>query len=196
MSAEEPTGRPTERRPAFAPQDPAEPGDITPAAGLPRDAGLADTVPGDAPPDDPQALAREIERTREELGETVEALAAKADVKARARGKAAELSGRLQGRARQVKEQVTARAGTVGDQVASKTAETTHTVLAGVEPVQRQVTNQAAKAGASLWEATPEPMQRAARRAAATARGRRVPLAVAAGAALLTGWLILRRRHR
>jgi len=44
---------------------------------------LTGRTPGDAPPDDIQALTQEIERTREELGETVEALAAKADVTAR-----------------------------------------------------------------------------------------------------------------
>lgn len=38
-------------------------------------------------PDDQQELEKEIERTREQLGETVEALAAKADVKARAQQK-------------------------------------------------------------------------------------------------------------
>ena len=36
---------------------------------------------------DPEQLQREIEETREELGDTVEALAAKTDVKARARQK-------------------------------------------------------------------------------------------------------------
>jgi hypothetical protein len=36
------------------------------------------------PPTEPEALRKEIEQTRAELGETVEALAAKADVKARA----------------------------------------------------------------------------------------------------------------
>jgi len=36
------------------------------------------------PPTKPEALRREIEQTRAELGETVEALAARADVKARA----------------------------------------------------------------------------------------------------------------
>jgi uncharacterized protein DUF3618 len=39
---------------------------------------------GHAAPDNPEALRQEIARTRTELGETVEALAAKADVKARA----------------------------------------------------------------------------------------------------------------
>ncbi len=42
-------------------------------------------------PDDAQELQQQIERTREELGETVELLAAKADVKNRARAQAAEV---------------------------------------------------------------------------------------------------------
>ena len=37
-----------------------------------------------ATPDDQQELEKEIEQTREQLGETVEALTAKVDVKARA----------------------------------------------------------------------------------------------------------------
>lgn len=45
-------------------------------------------------PDDPQHLKEEIERTREHLGETVQQLAAKTDVKAIACGKTAELTGR------------------------------------------------------------------------------------------------------
>jgi 2C-methyl-D-erythritol 2,4-cyclodiphosphate synthase len=38
-------------------------------------------------PDDQQELEKEIEQTREQLGQTVEALAAKVDVKARAQEK-------------------------------------------------------------------------------------------------------------
>jgi hypothetical protein len=40
-------------------------------------------------------IRQEIEKTREQLGQTVEELAAKIDVPARARGKAAEVSGRV-----------------------------------------------------------------------------------------------------
>ena len=39
---------------------------------------------------DPEEIRREIERTRNELGDTVEALAAKADVKGQAKQKVAE----------------------------------------------------------------------------------------------------------
>ena len=47
-------------------------------------------------------IQQEIERTREHLAETVEELAAKADVKARARVRAAEAKARAQDRAAQV----------------------------------------------------------------------------------------------
>lgn len=47
-----------------------------------------------AVPDSPQHLKEEIELTREHLGETLQQLAAKADVKAIARTKTAELTGR------------------------------------------------------------------------------------------------------
>jgi hypothetical protein len=40
-------------------------------------------------------LQAEIDQTRERLGQTVEELAAKADVKARARAKAADLTGQV-----------------------------------------------------------------------------------------------------
>jgi chromosome segregation ATPase len=50
-------------------------------------------------PDDQQELEKEIEQTRERLGETVEALAAKVDVKAQAQEKLGQLTARLKGKA-------------------------------------------------------------------------------------------------
>jgi hypothetical protein len=46
---------------------------------------------GEKPPSDPEHVRQEIEETREDLGDTVEALAAKADVKARTQERAEEL---------------------------------------------------------------------------------------------------------
>jgi hypothetical protein len=46
-------------------------------------------------PGDAQQLREEIERTREHLGETVQQLVAKADVKGRAQAKATELAGQV-----------------------------------------------------------------------------------------------------
>jgi len=48
-------------------------------------------------------IQQEIERTRERLGETVDELAAKADVKARTQAKAAEMKARAQGKATEMK---------------------------------------------------------------------------------------------
>ncbi|MFF0492670.1 DUF3618 domain-containing protein [Nocardia sp. NPDC003482] len=47
-------------------------------------------------PSDPEQLRRDRDRTREELGQTVEALTEKFDVPGRARAKAQELRGRAE----------------------------------------------------------------------------------------------------
>lgn len=62
-------------------------------------------------PGDEQELQREIERTREQLGGTVEQLAAKADVRAHAKAKAAELTGRLRSTVGQAKDKAFGGAG-------------------------------------------------------------------------------------
>ena len=66
----------------------------------------ADPGPGDAPQDDIQALTEEIRRTREDVGETVAALAAKGDIMARVRAKASEVAGHLRDTAGKVKEHI------------------------------------------------------------------------------------------
>ena len=80
----------------------------------------------------------EIEQTRADLGKTVEALVAKADVKARAREKVSEVSGRLPERAGHLREQAT-----------SQAAKATATVRqAAPEPMQRT----AERAAAVTWQ--------------------------------------------
>jgi hypothetical protein len=58
-----------------------------------------DATGSGTPPESAEALTEDIERTRRELGETVEALVAKTDVKARAQHQAAEVAGRLRDKA-------------------------------------------------------------------------------------------------
>lgn len=70
-------------------------------------------------PADVRALEAEIERTREQLGETVQELAARADVKSRARAKAAEVSERVKGTTAEVRGNVGARARSVRSEAAS-----------------------------------------------------------------------------
>jgi Protein of unknown function (DUF3618) len=74
----------------------------------PAGPGHGDPGPGDAPPDGIQALTEEIERTREDVGQTVAALAAKADIKARVREEESEVAGRLRDTAGTVKERIMA----------------------------------------------------------------------------------------
>jgi len=57
-------------------------------------------------PTDPQELRAEIQRTRAELGQTIEALAAKTDVKARAKGAVADAADSARARAEVVRARV------------------------------------------------------------------------------------------
>lgn len=61
-------------------------------------------VEGDAPRS-PEEIRADIAQTREQVGDTVEALAAKTDVKARARERVEELKGEFRARASQAKAQ-------------------------------------------------------------------------------------------
>ena len=65
------------------------------------------TKPENVEPDSPEAIRADIEETREELGDTVEALAAKTDVKARAEDKLDGVKQDARTKVDQVKEKVT-----------------------------------------------------------------------------------------
>jgi septal ring factor EnvC (AmiA/AmiB activator) len=140
-------------------------------------------VPAPGPADDPQGLQEEIERTRERLGQTVEALVAKVDVKARAQDEASRLIGRLKGRAIQARQQAAAQAYQARHQVADKTG----------GPRQ-----QAADVAAGIAAATPDPVKQAAGTVAATAGKHRKPVLAGVGAiaAALLGWLLINRWRR
>ena len=167
-----------------------------------------------SPPDNPEALVEEINRTREELGNTVEALAAKADVKARAQQRATEVSGQLKSRVRDVTQGLSGKADQLKGEVSGRAAgarqavtENGKTALGAGEPVTKSIASRASqagttaqaaatkagataqgvatKAGATVWAATPEPVQQRARRAAATVNQHRVPFAAAATAGAL-----------
>jgi ElaB/YqjD/DUF883 family membrane-anchored ribosome-binding protein len=80
-----------------------------PTASSPQD--VAASFPTAA--DDPQQLTQEIHETREQLGETVEALAGKADATALAEDKTSQLAGRMSGPLQNAQ----SAAGTARDQV-------------------------------------------------------------------------------
>ncbi|MFJ4713816.1 DUF3618 domain-containing protein [Streptomyces sp. NPDC088785] len=116
---------------------------------------------------DPDELREQVERTRAELGDTVEALAAKADVKARAKDRAV-----------QVKEQATVKADALRTQ-------TTATVGA----LRTRVSGLAQQAQDRLSGPDGAPGSRAV-------RDRRAVAVVAASTGALVLWLTLRRRKK
>jgi alanyl-tRNA synthetase len=153
-------------------------GDGHPTDEIPETALRTDAV--SAAPDDPQELEREIERTREQLGETVELLAAKADVKKRAQVKATELSARIKTKTGQALQKAAARGGSARGQLAATAATAQERATAAATPV---------------WEATPGPVRQAVVKGASIARRRQLPLAAAAGA-LIIGYLTIKWRRR
>ncbi len=90
-------------------------------------------------------IQQEIERTRERLGETVDELAAKADVKARARVKAGEMKAQAQSKAVDVE----ARARVKAAEMKGKAAEMSGRVRRS-QVVQRRWPLAAAAAGVVL----------------------------------------------
>jgi hypothetical protein len=158
------------------------PGKRAPQAARPN---VADS----APPDHAAGLQQQIEQTREQLGETVEQLVAKTDVKACAKDKAASLAGQVKGQFRHVNARAAARAGTVRDQLASNAAGARQKAVDLGSAAKEQALAGAA-AAAPVWEATPGTARQAVTKGAGAARQHRVPLAVAG--ALVVGFLVIR----
>ena len=142
-----------------------------------------------AVPDDPEQLRLEIERTREQLGETVEALVAKTDVKARAREQAEQLSQRLKGTTAQAR-----------SQLAGKTADVRNAAVATGGSARDQLQARATAVGGAVRDKTPEPVQRAARqvaqRTSAVARQPAALAALAAAGVVVVGVIVIRQRRR
>ena len=144
-----------------------------------------------------EALAGEIEHTREQLGETVEALAAKADVKGRAQHRVAEVKDSVRGKARAAKDKVTGQAGELRDGATATAAGAKDAAQAAGAPVREQITTGVAGAARTVRGITPAPVQRSAGQAVAIVRGHREKAAVAAAAAaLILAWLVVRRHRR
>lgn len=84
---------------------------------------------------DLDALRQEIEQTRADLGETVQALAAKADVKARVRDSAGQAKARVLATAAQAKEKVTSSASQTAVAVRDSAGEAGHSARRNPVPV-------------------------------------------------------------
>lgn len=197
MTAREGAGTPVQRSAAEAEPSDSE---LSPQATANAvNADRAETTPLTgrivAAPDDPKQLEAEIERTRQQLAETVQELAARVDVKSRARAKAAEVTGRMKSTTVQAGSNAAARAGNMRRQVASRTTAARQKAISAGAGGRDQLRNRAAAAGAPVWEATPEQVRRAVTKGADSARERWMPLALAAGV-LIVGYLAVRQWSR
>jgi hypothetical protein len=146
-------------------------------------------------------LAREIERTREQLGETVRALAARADLKAMAAGKLGEFPGRAADTVTRAGHQATAQARRLRDQGAGRAARQWQQLRSGSMPVKGKLRKGTSGVAVKMSHATVDPVLGAVATAAAIARQRRVPAAIAVAGAALAGlaivwWRRTGARHR
>ena len=139
------------------------------------------------PPDDVRQLEGEIAVTRERLGDAVEQLVAKLDVKSQARARANRLTGQLTATARRARAQVTARSSQARAQLAG-TAEQAQERTAAAAQAAGEPVRQAASAGGTAGRAAASAAQRAARQ-------RQVQLAAGGGLlAALVAVLVRRKR--
>ncbi|UXY20728.1 DUF3618 domain-containing protein [Streptomyces cynarae] len=144
-----------------------------------------------------EELRVQLEHSREELGQTVEALVARTDVKARAQEKAAEVKEQAAVKAAEVKEQAAAKAAEVKEQAAAKAIELKAKAAGVAHQVQDKLPGtvrdnaaravgearaQAAQAGRVWEERAPEPLRQKAALGARAARDKRTVLLVAAAA--------------
>lgn len=170
----------------------------SPGGDLPADETLEQATSqadaGTGPPADVAALRQEIEQTREQLGATIEQLAAKADIKAQARDKAGELAGAVKSKTALARAEAAARARSVRDQLAAKAGGTGAAANQAANSARQQAAKLAGTSAAA-WQATPEPVRQAVTKAASSARRHRDPIAAAAGL-LLLGSLLRRCRRR
>lgn len=141
-----------------------------------------------APPGNQEQLEAEIARTRQQLGETVQELFARTDVKSIARAKAAEMTGKVRSKTVQARTKATARAGQMRSQVAGRTTAARQRAITAGGAGRDQLRTRASSVATPVWSATPEPVRRAVTKGASSAGERRTPLALAA-AALVFGYL-------
>lgn len=193
MTASEQEAKPTEEHVVIPAQRSADDKEAAPDSGLSSRAVTRGDAQETAPltgsiaaaPDDTRQLELEIERTREQLGDTVQELLARVDVKARARAKATEVSGKCKSTIAQARNQAVVRAGGVRDQVAGNTAAARQKAASAGRAGRDQVRGRVVAAGTPAWEAMPEQVRRTVTKGASGAREYRVPLAVAAGVVIV-----------
>ncbi|WP_435187237.1 DUF3618 domain-containing protein [Streptomyces sp. bgisy126] len=142
---------------------------------------------GDKTANDLGELREQAEHTRDELGRTVEALAAKADVKAQAGEKVAEVREKAAVATERAKE----KAVVAADLVKEKTAVAADRAREKTAVVTDRAREKATQAADLVQEKTPDPVLERAEVVAHKAKANRTPLV--AGAAAVAGFLLVRR---
>jgi lysozyme family protein len=145
-------------------------------------------VPAQRAADDVQQLEQEITETRERLGDAVEELVAKLDVKSQAKAKAARVTNTVTGRVHRVRNQAQARSSRIAGQVTTtaKHARGRAAVTAG----------QAKDSAASAASSVPESARRVAATGASVAKKRPVQIGAAVSVLIAALVAVLLRRKK
>jgi hypothetical protein len=136
----------------------------------------------------PEELREQVERTRRELGDTVQELAGRTDVKARAQEKAAAVKGQMTA----LREQTAAKASELTGQARAKAAEATHALQ---DRLPEPVRDKAAAAAGQTRATADRAGQVWQDKASGPVRDNRAAL-ITAGAALLVACVLLRRKKQ
>ncbi|MGW0904680.1 DUF3618 domain-containing protein [Streptomyces sp. NPDC002853] len=137
--------------------------------------------PDDKHTADPGELRAKVEKTRQDLGETVEALAAKTDVKARAQEKAVAIKG-----------QTATKAAELGEQAKAKASEAAHVLQ---DKVPDQVKDKAVAATGQVKAVAGQANEVWHDKAPEQVRNRRTAF-LAGGASLVLAYVLVRRKRR
>ncbi|GAA3132404.1 DUF3618 domain-containing protein [Streptomyces rectiviolaceus] len=129
----------------------------------------------------PGELRAKVERTRHDLGETVEALVAKTDVKARAQEKAVAIKG-----------QTATKAAELSEQAVAKATEAAHVLQ---DKVPDQVKGKAAAATGQVKAAAGQATDVWQDKAPEQVRNRRTAF-LAGGATLVVAYVLVRRKRK
>ena len=145
----------------------------------------------------PQELREQVEQTRIELGKTVEVLAAKADVKARAREKATEVKEQAVAKASELKGQAALKSGELREKATGLARQAQDRLPDPVKgkavQAAEQVRAKASQAGRMWQDKTPEPVRQKTAQGAQLAHDNRKALLAAGGVTIML-WLACRRR--
>ncbi|MFF1768846.1 DUF3618 domain-containing protein [Streptomyces sp. NPDC058249] len=172
----------------------------------------------------PDELRQQIQQTRSQLGDTVEELAGKVDVKSRARARAGELKDRagtltvqlkdtatqaghtvqdraaqaghtVQDKAVRAGHTVQDRAAQAGHTVQDKAVRAGHTVQDKAAQAGHTVQDRAAQAGHTVQDNVPRPVRAAATTVVQAGLRHRRPVLFAGAGAVLAAGLLWRRHH-